>query len=357
VFIEERRPGAVREGGLGNEQGEEDDERTIEIGDGEQATVATREESTVNIVARVVDTEEENRIRREQDRMRHELDQLRQMVDNVVVVSPAVVATHRDVENENENVRAANHDDLPRSDEPKCGIRGRQWYAIGVILLIVVAVAVALALVLPSEPTTTTQAPTKTPITQDLSDLITSASSDGGVALATPSTPQNMALEWLAVNPNLAKYTDQQKIQRYALATLYYSTKGDSWASNDFWLSNADACGKWYHYESAAGYMAVDCTSNGTVSSLKLRDNGLQGTIPPEIGMLSDSLSKFTMEKSMPDCASFHPMFNLVLLYSTVELDLASNELEGTIPIEIGELTKLSEYANDVCVPSRRTLL
>jgi hypothetical protein len=49
-------------------------------------------------------------------------------------------------------------------------------------------------------------------------------------------------------------------------------------------------------------------------------------------------------------------MVNLVLLYSTVALYFANNELEGTIPNEIGELTKLSEYAIDTSVPSRRAL-
>jgi hypothetical protein len=294
VFIEERRPGAVVFPGIDNEEGYyEDDALTIEEGYEEQATIAQHEESTVNIIARVVDTAEENRMRREQGRMRHELDQLRQMVDNTVAIKP-VVATHRYVENGDEEVHA-NHGDLPRSAEPKCGTRGRRWYAIGVILLIVVAVAVALALVLPSEPTMPTQAPnTTTPIPQDLSELISSASSDGGAALATPSTPQYKALEWLAGNPNLANYTYQQVIQRYALATLYYSTKGDSWASNDFWLSNADVCGKWNQYNGTT----IDCTSTGAVSSLDLPSNGLRGTIPPEIGMLSDSVGKLVVKEN-----------------------------------------------------------
>jgi hypothetical protein len=157
-----------------------------------------------------------------------------------------------------------------------------------VILLIVVAVAVTLALVLQPEPTLTPP--------QDLIELISSASSDGGVALVDPSTPQNMALKWIAEDPNLAKYTDQEKIQRYALATLYYTTKGDSWTNNDYWLSDKDVCGKWYNND--GDDMAVDCTSDGAVSDLDLRDNNLRGVIPPDIGMLSDSLGKCVIEKN-----------------------------------------------------------
>jgi hypothetical protein len=81
-------PGAGREGGLGNVQRQEEGERvrTIEIGDEAQATVATREESTIHIVARVVDTEEENRRIHEQGLIRHERDhQLHQRVDSAVI--------------------------------------------------------------------------------------------------------------------------------------------------------------------------------------------------------------------------------------------------------------------------------
>ena len=53
-----------------------------------------------------------------------------------------------------------------------------------------------------------------------LSDFLSSVSSDGGEALHTLSTPQNKALVWLANDTNLASYTDQEKIQRYALSML-----------------------------------------------------------------------------------------------------------------------------------------
>jgi hypothetical protein len=225
------------------------------------------------------------------------------------------------------------------------------------MLLVVVAVAITLALVLqpkpnPNPPGPTTPGPTATappieptpPPTQDpLTELISSASSDGGVALADPSTSQNRALEWLAADPNLASYTNQTKIQRYALATLYFTTKGESWDNNDYWLSNKTVCDKWYQYDDTT----IECTSNGGVSFLDLRDNNLQGSIPPEISMLFDSLGKFCIETNAVKL--FHPVVNLGLCYSTEKLWLVDNELEGTIPTEIGELTKLSEYYCDWC--------
>jgi hypothetical protein len=171
------------------------------------------------------------------------------------------------------------------------------------ILLILVAIATALTLGLklsnprgPTTPVTTTTAPTleptQTPAWDPLVELISSASSDGGVALADPSTPQCRALEWLAGDPNLANFTDHKKIQRYALATLYFSTNGDGWEYNNDWLSDKDVCGNWYQKFNTT----IKCTSNDTVSSLNHDGNKLQGTIPPEISMLSDAISKCVIE-------------------------------------------------------------
>jgi hypothetical protein len=46
---------------------------------------------------------------------------------------------------------------------------------------------------------------------------------------------------------------------------------------------------------------------------------------------------------------SFQPVVNFVLYCFTGALYLAINELDGTLPTEIGELTKLSEYYRDWC--------
>jgi hypothetical protein len=95
----------------------------------------------------------------------------RKMLDSALTVTP-VVATTSDVENGDAKVHAE-HDDLPRSDGPKCGTRGRRCFAISAILLIAVAVAVTLALVLQPEP-----APPSPPQDASLSELLSYASSD-----------------------------------------------------------------------------------------------------------------------------------------------------------------------------------
>lgn len=62
--------------------------------------------------------------------------------------------------------------------------------------------------------------------------------------LTNLSTPQGMAYQWLLdtdpaqVDP--CTYPTVQ--QRYALATMYYSTNGDDWAETSGWLTGANEC-------------------------------------------------------------------------------------------------------------------
>ena len=64
---------------------------------------------------------------------------------------------------------------------------------------------------------------------------------------------------------------------REALVALYSATDGPNWANNENWLSNAPI-GEW------AG---VSTNNSGRVDTLDLRENGLAGEIPPELGNLS----------------------------------------------------------------------
>jgi hypothetical protein len=208
VCVKETLPGAVVVPGIDSAG------LTVEEAYDEQTTIASHDQLTVQITARVI---EENRMRREQDQIRHERDQIlreqdqlrrendqfRQILDNAPNVTP-VVAPNRDVEKGDENIHV-NRDDLPRRDDPKCDPGGRRWFAIGAILLIVVAIAVALALVLPSEPTPsdpTTTAPTAEPTTTAPTAQPTTtaptAKPTTTAPTAKPATAQNPLSELLA---------------------------------------------------------------------------------------------------------------------------------------------------------------
>ena len=99
---------------------------------------------------------------------------------------------------------------------------------------------------------------------------------------------------------------------RLALIAFYNATGGESWDDNASWVSEAPL-GSWF---------GVETDVDGRVTGLNLTSNGLTGTLPPEIGYLTE----------------------------LQELHLHYNSLYGTIPLEIGELTQLRElslYQND----------
>jgi hypothetical protein len=160
------------------------------------------------------------------------------------------------------------------------------WCGIAVVLM-VTTVAIILGTVLvpriimmnrASDPPTS---PSRQEVLQELESLLSSVSFDNGTALQMPLTPQNMALNWLANNTNLDTYSDAKKIQRFALATLFYSTNGTTWSVNDTWMSNhEDECG-WYNNGASL------CT-RGSIDRLNLEMNNLVGKIPNELALLSN---------------------------------------------------------------------
>jgi len=87
-----------------------------------------------------------------------------------------------------------------------------------------------------------------------------------------------------------------------ALVALYTSTNGANWSIQTGWLQDNTVC-DWY---------GVSCDS-GRVDVLSLNANGLNGTLPTEIGNLT----------------------------ALTELYLSGNQLSGDIPTEIGQLARL----------------
>ena len=112
-----------------------------------------------------------------------------------------------------------------------------------------------------------------------------------------------------------------------ALIALYEAADGDNWVSNQNWLSNRPI-GTWY---------GVITDENDRVIELDLSDNELNGTIPSELGHLAYLeglyLSENQLSGSIPSAIS--------VLSNLIELNLWTNELTGPIPPELGRLANL----------------
>jgi hypothetical protein len=103
-------------------------------------------------------------------------------------------------------------------------------------------------------------------------------------------------------------------LERYVIATLYYSLNGPDWEEQLGFLSEESVC-KW-NITNAAGTTTkgVACNEDKFVVEINLWENELTGNIPSEVGLLT------TLE----------------------ELDLRENQLTGKIPSELGLLTNLT---------------
>jgi hypothetical protein len=125
------------------------------------------------------------------------------------------------------------------------------------------------------------------PVVDALFELLVSLSPDGGQALSDASSPQYAAFEWLRSPMNTGITSQQTLIQRYALASLYFSTTGDAWTTSSLWLTNTSEC-LWFTAESEGDV----CDSDGNYININLRGNNVGGTLPLEVLLLAETLGE-----------------------------------------------------------------
>jgi hypothetical protein len=109
-------------------------------------------------------------------------------------------------------------------------------------------------------------------------------------ALEDASSPQSQAYAWVQNDPLLHTYSNARLLQRFALATLYYATGSSGWKETLNWLAyEHDEC-TWYSKTDPKGYSHYNgypCNQEQQYKHLTLYDNGLAGSIPPEVSLLT----------------------------------------------------------------------
>mmetsp|Transcript_25138 Transcript_25138/g.52562 ORF Transcript_25138/g.52562 Transcript_25138/m.52562 type:complete len:1211 (-) Transcript_25138:78-3710(-) len=132
---------------------------------------------------------------------------------------------------------------------------------------------------------------------------------------------QRAALNWL-VDDQSAWREEKEALpnaeiaERYALALLYYETRGEEWFKPFEFLTKEHVC-KWRGILFRTVRKGVTrCTNGGSgrVQSLMLADNNLRGTFPAEIGLLQE----------------------------LTELDFEVNDMQGNVPSTLGSLTNIT---------------
>lgn len=164
--------------------------------------------------------------------------------------------------------------------------------------------------------------------------LLQNVSTDGGVALNTPGTPQNQAVQWLESTSSASSLSPARLAQRYSLATFYYSTNGANWADSTNWLTEENEC----------TWTAVTCEGD-VVSILKFTENNLGGSLPREIGLLSPALTSLALPGPGDGSGLTGQIPTEVgTLTFLTNLNLAKNNLSGPIPGEIGQLGQVLQF-------------
>ena len=144
----------------------------------------------------------------------------------------------------------------------------------------------------------------------DLFGFLAANSFDSGMMLAIAGSSQQRAMDWL-LKVNKSHEMNYFILQSYALVTLYFETYGKQWISTvdsdekhlelgSFVKKDSDYIGEWLiitpdvNPNGFCNWQGVLCNNIREIESLNLSSNRLYGSLPAELGILHQSLSKST---------------------------------------------------------------
>ncbi|HKY54242.1 MAG TPA: leucine-rich repeat domain-containing protein [Anaerolineales bacterium] len=188
-----------------------------------------------------------------------------------------------------------------------------------------------------------------------LISILTACGTSSAVEAVTPLSPTLEAP--ITVTPQAGLSFDCQDSQEIpveecqALLALYASTNGDHWEDNSGWLIDESLC----------TWIGVIC-EQGHITELQLYYNNLTGSLPPEIGNLTQLKSLYLDDNQLsgPLPRTIGNLKELRLarlgknqfssipaeladLEHLITLELWGNQLTGEIPSELANLSSLQE--------------
>ncbi len=168
------------------------------------------------------------------------------------------------------------------------------------------------------------------PLPASFTDLRLDALLLQGTQLCVPDEPGFVA--WLeGIADSRVSICGRLDSDREALVALYHATRGTDWNDNTNWLSEKPL-NNWF---------GVVTDANGRVTQLRLGSNNLNGTLPGELGQLSFltdlHIGSNGLTGELPSEIS-----NLAALE---QLRIGNNLMTGPIPAELGQLKSLTAFS------------
>ena len=247
--------------------------------------------------------------------------------------------------------------------------------AVGVGVGVGVGVSSSSSNSVPDPTAAPTLPPTPAPALVERDSMISLIQSrSASTTFTNSSSPQSQSLDWILSDPFSSDgLSDDRLVQRFALATLYYSMDGDNWDrggwlesknecawnDNDFICSQESAVeGLRLFDDSLSGRIPIELGLLTQLTFFSLYDNQLTGSIPSELGLLTQLLEVYLETNQLT--GSLPSEFGL--LNQPTRVGLSGNELTGFIPSELGfltQLTRLDLYTNRLTgsIPSELGLL
>ncbi|CAB9508104.1 unknown protein [Seminavis robusta] len=185
--------------------------------------------------------------------------------------------------------------------------------------------------------------------TQDLLALLDPPDYTVSTLMKDENSTQAKAYEWLLEDQMLGgNYTQERLRQRFALATFFYATNGLGWNQTDRWLSHERHECEWMSLNLQPvltdhflyDFPTVDvCDRNDNIQILAQQENELQGTIPLELFWGLPSLQRLHLE-SNPGLVGTIPT-EIGMLSNLQELALIWSSFTRTIPVQVFQLPSL----------------
>lgn len=159
------------------------------------------------------------------------------------------------------------------------------------------------------------------------------------LAIQQEKSPQGKAIKWLKNNTFLESYDLSRRMQRFVLATFFFSTGGDrTWKHDSGWLSDDNECTWFFNSSQFEAGKSGPC-QNDTITTISLPENNMRGTFPPEMALLS---SLEVLEAPSNRLTGFLPTtFGEMEMLRVIHL--FDNFISGSIPSELGDAPRL-EY-------------